>query len=68
MADEKIDETLEDGDQYEEITSDEVDRVIQALGALIDSVSSENIKSYLEDAVNNIFLLVYDDEDAADAA
>jgi hypothetical protein len=68
MADEKINETLDEGDQYEEITSDEVDRVIQALGALIDSVSSENIKSYLEDAVNNIFLLVYDEEDAADAA
>jgi hypothetical protein len=67
MADGKIDEPLDDGDQYEEITSDEVDRVIQALGALIESVSSENIKSYLEDAVNNIFLLVYE-EDSADAA
>lgn len=68
MADGKADETLNDSDQYEEITSDEVDRVIQALGSLIESVSSENIKSYLEDAINNIFLLVYDEEDSADAA
>jgi hypothetical protein len=57
-----------DGEEYEEITSDEVDRVVEQLERLMESVQSENIKSYLEDAINNIFFLVYEDEDRADAA
>jgi len=68
MADENLGGQLTQGDEYEEITSDEVDRVVDELEKLIESVSSENIKSYLEDAVNNIYFLLYDDEDCADAA
>ena len=59
-------------DEFEEITSDEVDRVVAQLEALIDSVSSENIRFYLEEATNSIYGLIYDetdeDEDLADAA
>jgi len=68
MADRNSDGESGEVDEYEEITSDEVDRVVEQLERLIDTVASENIKSYLEDAVNNIFFLVYNDEDAADAA
>ena len=57
MADENLDGHLNDGEEFEEITSDEVDRVVEQLEKLIESVSSENIKSYLEEAANNIFFL-----------
>lgn len=68
MADDQLDNPVNDNQEYEEITSDEVDRVIEQLERVMDTVQSENIKSYLEDAINNIFFLVYDDEDAAEAA
>jgi hypothetical protein len=68
MAHENLDGRLNEGEEYEEITSDEVDRVVEQLEKLMETVSSENIKSYLEEAVNNIFFLLYEDEDAADAA
>ena len=68
MADENLDGRLNEGEEFEEITSDEVDRVVEQLEKLIESVSSENIKSYLEEAANNIFFLLYDEEDRADAA
>jgi len=67
MADEK-DGRLDENEEFEEITSDEVDRVVEQLEKLMETVSSENIKAYLEEAVNNIFFLLYDDEDAAEAA
>lgn len=55
---------LEDGqdDEFEEITSDEVDRVVEALDHLIQSVESENIRWHLEEAASQIFSLIYDDE------
>jgi hypothetical protein len=53
-------------DEYEEITSDEVDRVIGELETLMGTVESENIRSYLEEAINSIYYLVYDDEDLDD--
>jgi hypothetical protein len=60
------------GDEYEEITSDEVDRVVGALESLMETVESENIRSYIEEAVNSIYYLIYEDEDldepAAEAA
>jgi hypothetical protein len=68
MAEENLGGRLNEGEEYEEITSDEVDRVVEQLERLMETVSSENIKTYLEDAVNNIFFLLYDDEDCADAA
>jgi hypothetical protein len=57
-----------DGQEYEEITSDEVDSVVEQLERLVETVQSENIKSYLEDAINSIFFLVYEDDDSAEAA
>ena len=50
-------------EEFEEITSDEVDRVIETLEDLAENVESENIRVHLENAVNEIFYLVYDDED-----
>jgi N-dimethylarginine dimethylaminohydrolase len=67
MAEEQVDGQA-DGQEYEEITSDEVDRVVEQLERLMETVQSENIKSYLEDAISNIFFLVYEDDDSAEAA
>ena len=49
-----------DSDEYEEISSAEVDRVIQALETLMQSVSSENIRAYLDEAADNVYSLIYD--------
>lgn len=56
--------THADSEEYEEISSDEVDRVVEALDHLIEIVQSENIKHYLEEAASNIYYLVYEDESA----
>ena len=48
---------------YEEITSDEVDSVIEVLDALLEKVQSENIRSYIEEAATNIHYLVYEDDE-----
>ncbi|MCA9027728.1 MAG: hypothetical protein KDA86_21135 [Planctomycetaceae bacterium] len=50
-------------DEFEEISSDEVDRVVEALEGILATVESENIQAYLEEAINQIFTLVYDEED-----
>jgi hypothetical protein len=52
-----------DGEEYEEISSEEVDRVVEALEQLMETVESENIQAYLEEASANILALVYDEED-----
>lgn len=52
-------------DDYEIITSEEVDSVLDALEQLIASTASENIRSYLEEAADNIFSLVYSEEEHA---
>ena len=57
-----------DDEEYEEITSDEVDRVMEALEQLNTSIDSENIRVIIENAASDIWYLVYDDEDVADAA
>ena len=67
MAEEQLGSQA-DGQEYEEITSDEVDRVVEELERLAESVQSENIKSYIEDAINSIFFLVYDEDESAEAA
>ena len=54
-------------EEYEEITSDEVDRVVEALEKLTATIDSENIRVILENASNDIWYLVYDDEDAETA-
>lgn len=58
----------ENEEQFEEITSEEVDRVVAELETLIESTSSENICSFLEEAMNEIYYLVYEEEvdEAAD--
>ena len=50
------------GDEYEEITSEDVDRVIAGLEALMGQTKSENIRAYLEEAADQIFELVYGDD------
>jgi hypothetical protein len=55
-------------DDYEEISSDEVDRVVEALETLMATVDSENIRYYLEQATNSIYLLIYDDDEPASEA
>jgi hypothetical protein len=50
-------------EEFEEITSDEVDRVVAALDDLMESIDSLNIRSYLEEAATNIYCLVYDAEE-----
>ncbi|MFO0977186.1 MAG: hypothetical protein U0996_12360 [Planctomycetaceae bacterium] len=54
---------LTETEEYEEISSEEVDRVVDALDRLIESVQSENIKHYLEEAASNIYYLVYEEEE-----
>lgn len=48
---------------FEEICSDEVDRVVEILDGLIENSQSENIKHLLEEASSNIYYLVYEDEE-----
>jgi len=50
-----------DEQEFEEISSDEVDRVVDLLDNLIEGVDSDNIKHYLEEASSNIYYLVYED-------
>lgn len=64
---------LATADEFEEISSEEVDRAVEALDRLIAGVQSENIKHYLEEAASNIYYLVYEQEvdetdDAVDQA
>lgn len=49
-------------EEFEEISSEEVDRAVEALDRLIAGVQSENIKHYLEEAASNIYYLVYEEE------
>ncbi len=55
---------LNSADEYEEIGSEEVDRVVEALDRLIEGIQSENIKHYLEEAASNIYYLVYEEEES----
>ena len=61
MSDDTIIENEEQ--EFEEICSDEVDRVVEVLDGLIEKIQSENIKHYLEEASSNIYYLVYEDEE-----
>ena len=55
-----FDNHASDSNEYEEISSAEVDRVIHALDSLMQGVSSENIRAYLDEAADNIYSLIYD--------
>ena len=50
-------------EEYEVITSEEVDRILDGLDSLIASTDSENIRHLLEEAANNVFGLVYSEEE-----
>ncbi len=63
-------ETVEQADEqdFEEICSDEVDRVVEVLDGLIENIQSENVKHFLEEASSNIYYLVYEDEESSEDA
>ena len=66
MSEETANQT--DDQEFEEISSDEVDRIVEVLDNLIEGVDSDNIKHYLEEASSNIYYLVYEDaEDESEA-
>ena len=55
--------------EYEEIATEEVDRVVAALEMLSESIASDTIKSIIEGCSNEIYYLVYeDDEEVSEAA
>ena len=49
--------------EYEDVSSDEVDNIVAALENLMETVNSETIKDMLEECLNNVYYLVYEDED-----
>lgn len=55
--------TVSEEIEYEEINSDDVDRVVAALEELSGSITSETIRAFLEECSHNIYYLVYDDEE-----
>ena len=59
----EADEVAEGETEFEEISSDEVDRVIAQLEELIETVQSDNIKTHLEEASEQIYYLIYEDEE-----
>ena len=50
----------------EEISSDEVDRVLESLTGIMESVESETIHECLEETYNQIFALIYEEEDVVE--
>ena len=60
MADEQLSQPADDS-EYEEISYEEVDRVCASLEELRDTVESLNIQAYLDEAVNSIYELVYEE-------
>lgn len=64
---ETADVSEQDG-EYEEISSEEVDRVVAALELLSESATSETIKSILDGCSSEIYYLVYEDEDGMSEA
>ena len=60
-------EEIQDGqDEYEEINSEEVDAIVASLERLSETVQSENIRYFLEEAATSIYFLVYSEEDQED--
>lgn len=68
--DDELPDTLSSAtdDDFEEISSDEVDRVVEALESLSATAESENIRCFLEEATLKIYLLVYGDDEAQSEA
>lgn len=61
MTEEQNQEEVGIDEEYEEICGEEVDRVVEALEQLITTVNSENIKSYLDEALNEIYYLIHEE-------
>lgn len=68
MMDEQLPQSPADESEYEEISYEEVDRVCASLEEIRDTVESQNIQSYLDDVINNVYYLVYEEsaEDGED--
>ena len=64
MSEENVDQAEEN--DFEEICSDEVDRVVEVLDGLIENIQSENVKHFLEEASSSIYYLVYEDDADSD--
>lgn len=52
--------------EEEEITSEEVDRVLESLTNLLESVESATVHEYLEETYNQIFSLIYEEEEVTE--
>ena len=50
---------------YEEVSTDEVDKIVATLENLSETVTSEAIKDLLDECLNSVYYLVYEDEDDA---
>jgi hypothetical protein len=57
-----------DNDEFEEIHSDEVDRVVERLAELAETVESETISDYIEEASTKIYELIYEAEEEEEEA
>jgi hypothetical protein len=57
-------------EEFEEISVEEIDRVLLALDKIIESVESETIRGYLETTAEEISFLIDDEEpdDLSEAA
>ena len=51
----------------EEISTDEVDRVLESLINILESVESATIHEYLEETYNQIFGLVYEEDEVEES-
>lgn len=60
-------EELELDGEVEEISSDDVDTVVASLNTLNEEVNSENIRSIIENAIDEILHLVYTDDELVGA-
>ena len=49
-------------EEDEEISTDEVDRVLESLTNLLENVESATVHEHLEEAYNQIFSLVYEED------
>lgn len=54
---------IDGDDEYEVITSEEVDQVLDQLDQMIQSVESDNVRSILEEAADQIYCLIYSDDE-----
>jgi hypothetical protein len=66
MTEAQLPEQPADESEYEDISYEEVDRICASLEELRDTVQSENIKAYLDEAIDSVYYLVYEEADEED--